>query len=368
MDNKINFQQLARKVAEKKHISQKKAEAFLREFFDAIIRDVTTAGSVKITGLGTFKLIEVLDRESVNVNTGERIVIPGHSKLSFTPETSLKDAVNKPFADFQTVVLNESTSLEEMEKVPTLSPETLAGQEMEEPESAPEPISEPEPEPDVEPEPVVEPESEPEPVHDALYEAAQEPAPEPVVEIVSEPEPEPEPKPVYEPVAEPDTLAGQGGPSKVRALTGAEKCALTFGFILFGVLCYFLGYYRVLQPESESAQPEETPLFWDETIAGEDTTTWEDTTTVAPVVEVEQMKDTTSVKPSHLDPNKKYQIVGTRRTHIMKPGDYLTKIAVKEYGDKDFARYIISHNHFPDPDNVPVGKEIKLPELKEVKE
>ena len=353
MDNKINFQQLARKVAEKKRTSQKKAEAFLREFFDAIIQDVTTAGSVKISGLGTFKLIEVLDRESVNVNTGERIVIPGHSKLSFTPEASLKDAVNKPFADFQTVVLNEGTNLEEMEKVPTLSPETLDERGGEEPEQEPAP----------EPIPV----SEPEPIPDALYEAAQEPA---TTEPAPEPEPEPEPEPVYEPVAEPDTLAGQGEASKVRALTGAEKFALTFGFILFGVLCYFLGYYRVLQPEPESVQPEETPLFWDETIAGEDTTTTcEDTTSVAPVVEeVEQKKDTTSVKPLHLDPNKKYQIVGTRRTHIMKPGDYLTKIAVKEYGDKDFARYIISHNHFPDPDNVPVGKEIKLPELKEVKE
>ena len=118
MGSKITIQQLAKTLAQKKKLSQKDAEAFLKEFFDSIIQNVTTDKLVKIKGLGTFKLIEVQDRESVHVNTGERFIIPGHSKLSFIPETALKDLVNKPFADFQTVVINEGTSLEEMERLP----------------------------------------------------------------------------------------------------------------------------------------------------------------------------------------------------------------------------------------------------------
>ena len=118
MNTKINLQQLAKILAQKTSIAQKDAEVFLKEFFDSIVQNVSADKLVKIKGLGTFKLIEVLDRESVNINTGERIVIPGHSKLSFTPEPTLKDLINKPFADFQTTVINEGTSIEEMERIP----------------------------------------------------------------------------------------------------------------------------------------------------------------------------------------------------------------------------------------------------------
>ena len=65
-------------------------------------------------------------------------------------------------------------------------------------------------------------------------------------------------------------------------------------------------------------------------------------------------------------PGGEYKIVGTRKTYVMKPGDFVTRIAIQEYGDKDIAPYIIVHNAFPDPDNVPVGEEIKLPELEKI--
>ena len=68
---------------------------------------------MKIKGLGTFKLVDVDSRESVNVNTGERFQIKGHTKVSFTPDTNLRDTINKPFAHFETVVLNEGTVLED---------------------------------------------------------------------------------------------------------------------------------------------------------------------------------------------------------------------------------------------------------------
>ena len=84
-----------------------------KELFDLVEEALANEKYVKIKGLGVFKLIEVDSRESINVNTGERIEIQGHSKVSFTPETSLKELINKPFAHFETVILNEGTVLED---------------------------------------------------------------------------------------------------------------------------------------------------------------------------------------------------------------------------------------------------------------
>ena len=87
----------------------------MRGFFDVISRYLIQEKIVKVKGLGTFKLIDVLDRESIDVNTGERIVIGGHVKVTFTPDTTLRDQVNKPFIDFETVIINEGTDLAAME-------------------------------------------------------------------------------------------------------------------------------------------------------------------------------------------------------------------------------------------------------------
>jgi len=359
MENeKINLQQLAKTLALEKGISQRKAEIFLREFFDAIVQNVTIDKHVKVKGLGTFKLIEVLDRESVDVTTGERIVIPGHSKLSFTADASLKDMVNKPFADFQTVIINEGTDLKDMEGIPEeVEQETETEDYLpEEPASdkqdetiEPEPVPTPVPTPEFEPEPVPTPEQEP------------TPAPEPEVEPMPEPDEDSE---LMLEGADVEDEISPFAPAKVRAMTTAEKCALTLGVILLCVLSYFAGYYRMFdslkivphKKEAPKKSPAETPVAKKDTVAA---------------VAV-QKKDTVSVSPSEaskaaFDPSIKYRITGTRGTYVMKSGDYLAKIALEEYGDKDFARYIIAHNKFPNPDNVPVGQEVKLPELEEVK-
>ena len=358
MDTKIYLSQLAKTLAEKKNLSQKDAETFLKEFFDGIIRNVTSDKSIKIKGLGTFKLIEVLERESVDVSTGERIVIPGHTKLSFTPDASLKDMVNKPFADFQTVIINEGTSLEEMEQIP-------------------QPPIEEETEADVlsETEPVIEsgPELEPEPEPEVESELVNEPKPELQIEPEPEPEqaPEPEAKAKPEPAAESNPEPVPFASTKVRALTAAEKWALSLGVILLCVLSYFIGYYHVFDPLATVPQKKEvkkeTPA--PKKIPAKAPVVKKDTIPSAPIEEkAEESNPPQKEAPRPLlDASKKYQITGTRGTHIMKPGDYLTRIAVQEYGNKDFARYIIAHNNLRDPDNVPIGKEIKLPELEEVK-
>lgn len=113
MNEKLNIQDLIDMLAEKHGMSKKNADSFVKEFFLLIEESLEKDKYVKIKGLGTFKLIDVESRESVNVNTGERFEIQGHTKVSFTPEPTLKDIINKPFSHFETVVLNDSTVLED---------------------------------------------------------------------------------------------------------------------------------------------------------------------------------------------------------------------------------------------------------------
>lgn len=119
MSNKLGIQDLALAMSERYGMDQKSAITFVKTVFEIVEEYVATDKLVKIKGFGTFKLTSVSDRESVNVNTGERIVIAGHTKLSFTPDAALRDAVNLPFSDFETTPLNEATSLDEMERVPS---------------------------------------------------------------------------------------------------------------------------------------------------------------------------------------------------------------------------------------------------------
>ena len=111
------LQDMASSLSAKFKLKQKESEAFLKTFFEIVSEYVHKEKIVKVKGLGTFKLIEVSDRESVKINTGERYVIPGHSKVTFTPDAELKAKVNKPFELFQTVILNEDTNLEDMERI-----------------------------------------------------------------------------------------------------------------------------------------------------------------------------------------------------------------------------------------------------------
>lgn len=117
MNDKLLLQDLAELLATRSGRSRKQAESFLRAFFELVEQGLVSDNFVKIKGLGTFKLVTVEKRESVNVNTGERIEIDEHTKVSFVPDASMKDYINKPFAHFQTVIINEGTDIELMENV-----------------------------------------------------------------------------------------------------------------------------------------------------------------------------------------------------------------------------------------------------------
>lgn len=114
--SKISLSDLAQRLAEKSGISQQDAELFIRKMFDVANEGLQSDKLVKMKWLGTFKVMAVKDRESVDVNTGERIVIEGRDKISFTPDNILKEIVNKPFAQFETVVVNDGVDFDEIDR------------------------------------------------------------------------------------------------------------------------------------------------------------------------------------------------------------------------------------------------------------
>ena len=203
--SKVSITELASKLMEKHGLKRTEAELFIRQFVGVINDGLKNDKSVKVKGLGTFKVQAVSARKSVDVNTGEAIVIEGRDKISFTAEAVMRDLVNAPFAQFETVIVNDGVDFSEIdakneadnteakEPTPAVEPAPVA-----EPEPAvvePAPVAEPEPAV-VEPAPVAEPEP-------TVVEAAPAAEPEPtVVEAAPASEPEPavvEPTPIVEP-------------------------------------------------------------------------------------------------------------------------------------------------------------------------
>ena len=129
MEKKYTLQDLSALLAERESLSPEQAEDFVRTFFELTEEGLLKDSFVKVTGFGTFKLVEVSERESVNINTGERFQISGHNKISFTPDGTLRELVNRPFAHFTTVTLNDNTpetALEAAEQTADEAPATTA--------------------------------------------------------------------------------------------------------------------------------------------------------------------------------------------------------------------------------------------------
>lgn len=187
--SKVSISELASKLMEKHGLKRTEAELFIRQFVGVINDGLKNDKSVKVKGLGTFKVQAVSARKSVDVNTGEAIVIEGRDKISFTAEAVMRDLVNAPFAQFETVIVNDGVDFSEID-----AKHEADNTEAEEPASAvveqaptvePKQIVEPKPTPAIEPELAVE----PEPIV--------EPEPAPTVE--QEPAPTVEPTTVVEP-------------------------------------------------------------------------------------------------------------------------------------------------------------------------
>ena len=332
MEAKISIQDLTLGLAQRVGVHAAEADTFVRAFFDLIAEKVVEEKVVKVKGLGTFKLLEMSERESVDVNTGERILIPGHSKVSFTPDVSLRDQVNKPFVDFQTVILNEGTSIEEMER---FEEQPVA--------ESPADVDEEEPNPSV---------------TSPAYEI-----PASLADGISTSEPEPEAATVSEPIP------GAGAVPEVLPVNIIHKgvspwfALVYFLLTLFLMsLSYYVGYHRLLVLD--------TPITAKPANVSRQSTPGEPAVAVKPKVLspadslAEARRQAMKVAQQYPQvPGGKYLIVGTRRVHTMKVGDSLLKLALKEYGHKDFAQYIIIYNQFQNPDVIHVGQEVNLPEL-----
>lgn len=137
--SKNSLNGLADKLAEKSGLSQIEAELFIRKMFDVCHQGLAADKIVKMRWLGTFKVTSVKERESVDVNTGERIVIEGRDKISFTPDNILKEIINRPFAQFETVIVNDGVDFESIDKK---YEDSLEDEEQEESLEKPKPIIE----------------------------------------------------------------------------------------------------------------------------------------------------------------------------------------------------------------------------------
>ena len=131
--DKYTIPQLAEILIRKNGLSEEEAQSFVSAIFDLIKEGLEADKIVKIKGFGTFKIIDVDPRESVNVNTGERVLINGHQKITFTPDSVMKEMVNRPFSQFETVILNDGVDFNdvEVEEKPTSDTEeaTVEGKE-----------------------------------------------------------------------------------------------------------------------------------------------------------------------------------------------------------------------------------------------
>ena len=375
---KIFMAELADMLAQKAGISKREAQQFLTDFVETIQDGVNNDKLVKIKGLGTFKVIDVDARESVNVNTGERVTIDSHQKLTFTPDAAMKELVNKPFSQFETVVLNDGVEFDDEPEVeePAIAEETPEPVVEPTPEPEPEPVVVPEPEPEPtivpepEPEPVVVPEPEPEPT------IVPEPEPEPVV--VPEPEPEPEPMPEPEPEADP-------APVEEEVAEEAEEKSASYWWLwlLIAIIAcvisfaggYLYGRHMEMQELFAEDAPADTAAVQAAPVVEVKDTAKVDTMQVKPEAEEQAEVKEPEVKQPEPEPEwKKYEamdvrvrtgaygIVGTDRMEKVRPGDTMKRIARRTLGE-GMECYIEVYNNIT-TSALKEGQEVKIPKLK----
>ena len=392
----MTIQDISKVLMERNGLNKKVAAAFVNAMFDVIQQALERDRIVKVKGLGTFKIIDVDDRESVNVNTGERVLIEGHDKITFVPDALMKELVNKPFSQFETVVLKDGVDFD--------SVETPQDQEMSDDNaesSMPlvefgdsinikpvilgiikdQPVEKPAPKPM--PEPVKEPVTEPMAESPVVEESAIE---DPVTEepVVDKPvggEPTEAETPIEDeaPVEE-DTSEGEPF-SWEEEESSSKKWLIALIAGLVGLIGgYFLGSYYPLsnflsQEKVKIEQPvvvPELPDTLEEVLEPVDTTTAVVTSEIpnaepSQPVEVKQaqQQDDDTDKYAAMDVRVRtgaYKIVGTDHIVKVKEGENLVKIARRVLGP-DMECYLEVYNGLKASSELKVGQEIKIPKL-----
>ncbi|MDR0976690.1 MAG: HU family DNA-binding protein [Prevotellaceae bacterium] len=323
MAERLFTQRLVEMFARRSHLTTEQAERFCKEFFALIEEGLQRDRYVKIPGFGVFKLIAIEPRESINVNTGERFTIEGHNKVSFTPETALRDLINKPFAHFQTVVLNDETVLPKETDTDT----AVDTEEAEE------------------------------------YKVEEEIKKEKAEEVKEE---EQEEEVVKEEKAEDVKEVEEAAPVKAATPpSGKSQSTLKYFITMVIIIILLCGgallylYWddisqHLTQPPTPAAVQVSPPADAPSPELVADTLT--DDTLAA---------DTIGVSPFPID-STSYIITGTRTTHRVRYGETLTRISLRYYGEKGLYPYIVKHNprHIKDPNRLTYDIVLQIPELK----
>lgn len=416
--NKISLQELAEfMTAADETLDKKTCEAFARTLFEVVEEALLSDKFVKVKGFGTFKLVAVSDRESVNINTGERFQIEGHTKVSFIPDNTLKEEINRPFAHFETIDLSDETEQAELDAIDAAVAEEAQEEEMVEEFVAEVAEEMPAEEPAEE---VVEEEVKEEVPEEVLkeepVEEAEEPMEEPVATepqtIVTAEKKEEEPAKTEEPAAdttlesekapEPEAEEQEEAPTALpvsyeyteqpprRPFNWWKAIGVFFFVLALMLLSYFAGYYRLLcpciiglpewtepQPAQPAAkvQPAKTAPAKPQPAPAE---------TTAPKIsanplnsENPEQPESRKSKPAKPDPAPRKQqsapaevapappadtTVATQ-PHTVARGETLYSIARKYYGSDKYVNVIIRHNRIKNPNNIEKGTTLQIPIL-----
>lgn len=378
MAKRYNLSQLTDAFATQTGMSKTDSERFIKSFFDMISDGLMVNGRVKIKGLGTFRVVQVKDRESVRVNTGERFVIPGYRKVAFTPDNSLKESINKPFSAFETVILTDTQAglLETVdepeskaaEKRPADAAKAAESSAVQRSEAASEPVS------------------------------AQEPVTKKASKQESKPTSKSKPKSKSEKIRKTgEKIPAKAGEPQVKEITRKRGTRLILKFLLWIlaillvllVLTYLfwplLGQKFFKQFDIESRRKTdriETVIDQD---AGDVTlqpgAESMEPAGVEPTEEAEQPEQIrSSSTPSAVfrlnvaDQNKdladftaadtvNYRMTGTMSTHYVKSGETLTRIALNYYGTKKLWPYIAAYNKMSNYNALRIGRKLLIPVL-----
>ena len=388
--NKLTLNNIAKVLVEKNGLEPKEAMMFTTAMFDLIHDRLNEEGIVKVKGLGTFKMIRVEARESINVRTGERVLIDSHAKITFTPDAVMKELVNKPFSQFETVVLNDDVEFTDMKSEET----TDETNNSEQSESLVDVVSEggtPEPAPEPAPEPVAEVAPEPAPVV----------APEPVAEVAPEPTPvvAPEPTPVVapEPTREvPEPIVPSADEESEENTSAVQTCYeedeeeshwlrnIGWAFLVLVLMAASAvgGYlYGVGQIPSQTAMadtvsavkvnPVVTDTLVNDSLKADSVAVKTEAKHEDKAASEQQPQEKTSQnlhdKYAEMDARVRtgaYKITGLDREVKVRAGDNLKRIARRELGSDDMVCYIEVFNKMNASAELKEGQTIKIPALK----
>ena len=352
---KTILQEIAARVAKKHNITIKSAESFVSQFFDVVKEGLDADKQVKVKGFGTFKVVTVKPRESINVRTGERVVIESHDKVNFTPDATMKELVNRPFSQFETVELKDDVDFEDIphDEEPAVE-EPVVEEPVTEEAVTEEPVveeavtEEPTEEPVVE-KPVVEETVTEEPIEESVVEepVAEKPTEETKITplVASTPEDKPE-----------ETIATDvvGNSEKQQEENPVKKSNLwikILAIVAVLAVCFIIGRWLGQRMATSEEEPQEVAAVVD--------TTANDSI----VTEEVQPKDGLDLEKLNSNPKIKqgaYRIVGVENEVTLREGQTMESYCVRTLGGIAMLLYCQVLN---DTTELGAGATMKIPKL-----